>query len=80
MRKLSLLSLAVAVTGVVFAADPPRMDISSILSYNSALSLEKTLVGENGIKGCVADFNGDGYDDFILTGLYQADASTKKAF
>ena len=80
MRKLSLLSLAVAVTGVVFAADPPRMDISSILSYNSALSLEKTLVGENGIKGCVADFNGDGYDDFILTGLYQADASTTKGF
>ncbi len=70
MKKLSLLSLVVGLSTTMFAADPPQKDIAGILSLNSSLSLGLTVVGENGIKGCVADFNGDEVDDFIITGLH----------
>ncbi len=80
MKKTVLLSTLIAFSSVLFAADPPAKDISSILSLNSSLSLGLDLPGEQGVKGCVADFNDDGVDDFIVTGLYNVDASTVKGF
>jgi hypothetical protein len=80
MKKLILLFVFTAAVCSIFAADPPKKDISSILLLDNTFTLNKTLAGENGIKGTVADFNGDGYDDFILTGLYVADDATTKGF
>lgn len=76
MKKITLLTIGLAFSFGVFAnptVPPPTKDISSILQLNASFSLGKDLVGENGLKGCVADFNADGIDDFIVTGLYVFD-------
>lgn len=76
MKKKFLLIICTIMTSFAFAADPAPMDISSLLEYNPALSLDLEIDGEPGIKGCVGDFNNDGVDDFIITGLYISDSST----
>lgn len=77
MKKITLFSISLMLgCATMFAADPPAKDISSILLLDKSFSLGKDLSGENGTKGCVADFNADGVDDFILTGLYISDSST----
>lgn len=78
MKKNVLLVACALVTTAVFA-DLPRRDISTLLSQNPALTLGLEIPGEPGIKGCVGDFNNDGTDDFILTGLYN-EGDVQKGF
>ena len=88
MKKLFLLSFLVLFCSVMFAQQfqPPRGSMNGILQTNSSFNLDLNINSplpvsenkgipwnENGLKGCVADFNGDGVDDFIITGLHWVD-------
>lgn len=43
-----------------------------------AFSFDLTFVGESGVRGCVGDFNNDGMNDFIVTGLHNVGTDTEK--
>lgn len=70
MKRIFLAGIA-AWLAFVALAQPPKMDISDLLKQDTELYLEYGMMSLGcAIKGCVGDFNNDGCDDFILTGLY----------
>lgn len=68
-RNVLLLGLALSATSMY--AQPAAGNIGNILEYQSDCSFALELVGESGVRGCVGDFNNDGIDDFIITGLHK---------
>ena len=79
MKKVILPILTGALLSVNAMAQqtaPEVADLSGVLTDNS-FSWDLTFPGEPGVKGCVGDFNEDGIDDFILTGLYSEGETTK---
>ncbi|MFB6343660.1 T9SS type A sorting domain-containing protein [Saccharicrinis sp. FJH62] len=87
MKKNVLLFAFIFVAGFIKAQVtlPPTHDLSGILTDAgftwdiSYLNGDGTAeAGENGIKGTVGDFNADGIDDFILTGLHGQNNETGK--
>lgn len=92
MKKLCLLasSVLLGVAGFAQQYQPEKGDITNILQKNSSFTIDLNFdsplptsgdqgipYGENPFKGCVADFNGDGIDDFIVTGLHWVDQDVR---
>lgn len=85
MKKNYLLFTALSMSLTLWA-DPAIKDVTGLFQLDTSFSvgLDVSLSGknaENGLKGCVADFNHDGVDDFVLTGIYQTGSPAEtKAF
>lgn len=62
----------------MLAQQPVSGAISDILELQPAFSFDLTFVGESGVRGCVGDFNNDGIDDFIVTGLHNVGTDTER--
>lgn len=69
--KKNVLLLSLALSASSLFAQPIAGDIKDVLELQTAFSFDLPFVGESGIKGCVGDFNNDGIDDFIVTGLHK---------
>lgn len=76
-RSALLLTLALSASSLL-AQQPVSGAISDILELQPAFSFDLTFVGESGVRGCVGDFNNDGIDDFIVTGLHNVGTDTER--
>lgn len=76
-RNALLFTLAMSASSLL-AQQPATGDISGMLEIQPAFSFDLTFVGESGVRGCVGDFNNDGIDDFIVTGLHNVGTDTER--
>ena len=78
MKKSALLLTLALSASSLLAQQPVSGAISDILELQPAFSFDLTFVGESGVRGCVGDFNNDGIDDFIVTGLHNVGTDTER--